>query len=72
MVSARAMLRRWEIARLKRRARRAYYAMQAIGDEMDCGHNLAMTISGRYAAAAREWDRSVARLREIAPDFPND
>lgn len=68
----RAWLRKWEVARLKRRARRAHYAMGYILDGMDCGHALAMTISSRYRAAVSQWETSLARLREIAPDFPKE
>lgn len=63
-------LRRWEIARLKRRARRAHYTMHGVLGSMDCGRQLASVISSDYRRAEIEWKRCIARLREIAPDFP--
>jgi hypothetical protein len=59
-----------EIDRLKRKARTAFYAMESIGDRMDCGHALAREISADYNAAAIRYDDAVARLREIDPAFP--
>lgn len=66
----RAMLKAFAIARLKRRARRFYIARERIFDEMDCGHELAMAISRRYAHAHTEFEKTMDRLREIDPQFP--
>ena len=61
-----------EIERLKRKARRAYYAVERIGDEYDSGHALTMVISPRYAHAYKTYEACKARLREIDPTYPKD
>lgn len=64
------LFKRDEVADLKRKARKWYIARERIFDEMDCGHELAMFISGRYARAHTEFEKVMARLTEIDPQCP--
>jgi hypothetical protein len=66
----RQWLRRWQIERQKRKARRAYADLERIGDEMDCGHSLAMFLSSRYRGAQQRYDAAVARVQELDPECP--
>jgi hypothetical protein len=63
-------LRRWEIARLKKQVRRSAATMNAVVDNLDCGHHLAAFISSEYNRAQIRHTAAIARLREIDPEFP--
>jgi hypothetical protein len=67
---AREMKRQKVVERIKREARRHYYASQANRD-MDCGGSLADFIrSNDTEGHANSYLRCVNRLRRIDPTFP--
>ena len=59
-----------ELARLKRKAKKALIAYRAIADEADCGGTLLQEISGRAARAARHFNEAMEALEKLDPDCP--
>ncbi len=59
------------IERLKKKARRHYYASE-IPEHLDCGRHMASNINAHDGpeGEALAYENCVARLRRIDPDFP--
>lgn len=64
------LVREFKIWRLKRRAIRAYEEYLSISDSYPCGTSLTNFLSLRAAAAAKRFDETYARIRQLDPTAP--
>jgi hypothetical protein len=59
-----------EIGKLKLKARRLHRRIESELDSVDCGLSLLTFIRPHVGRIVTEFDETVARLKQIDPDFP--